>query len=357
MSHYEERLEQDLKEIRHRIQTVGDRVERALEDSVHAVLTHNQELASEVVLGDLRINREVRAIDRLCHAFVARHLPSAGHLRFVSSVMRLTLEIERVGDYAVSLGRHTEQLPGPPPERIARDIGLMAEPSRRMFAQAVKAFVEGNAELARGTIAMAKPIETSFRTVFADLIELGEKGGEDLKSLFSLLVIFNRLGRVADQAKNLCEETLFAVAGETKKAKKYRILFLDERNDGVGLMAEAFARKGFDDFGEYSSAGWKPAEKVDPRWLDVMRAKGLDHGDLAPSGLDLTSEELSSLHLLIGLNGDPRDHLDGSVPFHSVCRQWQISDDPEEGLAQLRSHITELMDVLHGDSAIGDGSD
>ena len=356
MSHYEERLEQDLGEIRRRIQVVGGRVEQALEDSVHAVLTHNHELASEVVLGDLRINREVRAIDRLCHAFVARHLPNAGHLRFVSSVLRLTLEIERVGDYAVSLGRHTEQLQGPPSERIARDIGLMAEPSRRMFAQAVKAFVEGNAELARGTVAMAKPIETTFRTVFADLIELGEKGGEDLRSLFSLLVIFNRLGRVGDQAKNLCEETLFAVTGETKKAKKYRILFLDERNDGAGLMAEAFARKGFDEFGDYSSAGWNVAEKVDTRWLEVLRAKGLDHGDLEPSALDLTHDELSSFHLLIGLNGDPRAHLGSSIPFHSVCRQWKISDDPEEALVQLRSEISGLMDVLHGESATGDGS-
>ena len=70
---------------------------------MHALLTRDRELAAEVILGDLPINREVRAIDALCHAFVARHLPSAGHLRFVSSVLRLNVELERIGDYAVTI--------------------------------------------------------------------------------------------------------------------------------------------------------------------------------------------------------------------------------------------------------------
>ena len=351
MSFYEERLERDIADIRQRIATVGKWVDDALKEGVHALLTHNVEKAARVVLGDLRINREIRKIDSLCHAFVARHLPSAGHLRFVSSVLRLSLEIERVGDYAVSLGRHTEQLTSRPPDRLARDIELMAEPARRMFNQAVKSFVEGNAELARGTKAMAKPLETSFRKVFADLVEQGEKGGEDLRSLFSLLVVFNRLGRVGDQAKNICEETLFAVAGETKRPKVFRILFLDERNDGAGLMAEAYARKAFPECGVYHSAGWKAADTIAAPWRDALVANGLDSSDLKPSALDLTADEAAAYHLVISLGGDPRQHLPEGVPFHTVCLRWPLPDTPETALDELRGRLTDLMDTLRGPEA------
>lgn len=351
MSFYEERLERDIADIRQRIATVGGWVDEALKEGVHALLTHNVEGAARVVLGDLKVNREIRKIDSLCHAFVARHLPSAGHLRFVSSVLRLTLEMERVGDYAVSLGRHTEQLPARPPERLARDIELMAEPARRMFNQAVKSFVEGNAELARGTKAMAKPLETSFRKVFADLIEQGEKGGEDLRSLFSLLVVFNRLGRVGDQAKNICEETLFAVAGETKRPKVFRILFLDEKNDGAGLMAEAYARKAFPESGVYQSAGWKAAKAIDPAWREALAEHGLDSGDLTPTSLDLTADEAAGFHLVVSLGGDPREHLPEGVPFHTVCLQWPLSDAPDAALGELRARLAELMDTLRGNEA------
>ena len=95
MTHYEERLEADLTTLRSLVAEVSDDVEKALENAVHAVLNLNRPLAYRTVLGDLPINRKVRNIDRLCHAFVARHLPSAGHLRYVSAVLRLAVSIER----------------------------------------------------------------------------------------------------------------------------------------------------------------------------------------------------------------------------------------------------------------------
>ena len=73
---------------------------------------------NEVVLGDLVVNRRVRKLDSKCHAFVARHLPSAGHLRFVSSVLRLSIALERVGDYAVIIARELAQLESPPPQQV-----------------------------------------------------------------------------------------------------------------------------------------------------------------------------------------------------------------------------------------------
>ena len=110
MTHYEERLEEDLAHLREGVVAVGEKVQHAMEHAVRALLQGDRELAYATVLGDLPINRDVRALDRQCHVFVARHLPSSGHLRFVSSVMRLNVALERIGDYAVAISREAVQL-------------------------------------------------------------------------------------------------------------------------------------------------------------------------------------------------------------------------------------------------------
>ena len=196
MTHYEERLEKDLATIRKRVKAMATRIETALSNSVHAVITGDRETANSTILGDLPINRETREIDGLCHVFVARHLPSAGHLRFVSSVLRLNVELERIGDYAVAIAREAVQLSSPPPASVQRDIDLIGDQVKGIFTQAMKAYNEGNAELARGTKGMAAQVERTFQNVFSDLLEEGEKKTRPIQDLFALLLIINRLGRV-----------------------------------------------------------------------------------------------------------------------------------------------------------------
>ena len=74
--------------------------------------------------------------------------------------------------------------------------------------------------------------------IFQDLIAEGEKNGHSIRDLFAMLVMFNRIGRVSDQAKNICEDTLFAVTGETKQPKVYKVLFVDAHNDCASQVAE-----------------------------------------------------------------------------------------------------------------------
>ena len=114
MSHYERRLEKDLKQIRKGVRNLAKQVGTALKNAIDALLSGDEDKAYSTVLGDTRINRVSREIDRLCHAFIARHLPSAGHLRLISSVLRSNIALERIGDYAVNISRESRQLSHPP---------------------------------------------------------------------------------------------------------------------------------------------------------------------------------------------------------------------------------------------------
>ena len=252
---YEERVYSDLKEIREKVTKVADLIESQLSDTVHSFLEGDIKLANDVVLGDRRVNRKIREIDRMCHSFIVRHAPTAGPLRYVSAVLRLDVALERVGDYASTIGREIIQLKGRPPERIMRDVELISHQARRTLSQALLAFQENDAELAQETYGAAGHTDSTLEKVFEELLTAGKSSEMSLRDVFALLRIINLLKRVDDQAENVCEQTLFAVSGEIKDPKSFRILFLDEQNSGLSQMAEAYASRAFPESGTYASAG------------------------------------------------------------------------------------------------------
>ena len=207
MSLYEARLQADLDDIRKRVERVGASVEEAIRRATRALLERDRPLAYQIVLDDLPINRATREIDRLCRALVARHSPAAGHLRFVSSVLRLSIALERIGDYAVTIARQSVQLSMHPPQSFARDVELLSKQSTDMLRSALKAFNEQDGELAKKTMRMEAEVDVTYDTVFHELLEEHELAPP--RDIFSLLGTFNQFERVSDQAKNICEETIF----------------------------------------------------------------------------------------------------------------------------------------------------
>jgi len=357
MGHYEQRLEADKTHIRDRVAAVGERVRQAVAVSVKALLEGDHETSYAVILGDLPINREIRSIDARCHAFVARHLPSAGHLRFVSSTMRMTVALERVGDYAVTISREAVQLSAPPPESIASHIRELAVQASDMLRDAMRAFVEEDADLARETKPLAGSVHRSYDRIFRSLVAEGES--RSLKDLFAMLAVFNRIERVSDQAKNICEETLFSIAGETKPPKVYQILFLDDDNTLLGPLATAIARKSFPSSGSFHTAGHAPGQARSQALDAIADELGLELEPFAPKPLP-TAAELAKYHVIVALCPGIREHL-SEIPFHTVFLAWDdaIGNVPRDanpaGLTDLSRRlvpqIRELMVTLRGEDA------
>jgi phosphate transport system protein len=359
MSHYEQRLSADLSRIRSVIQEVGDDLDSALARAVQGIRTGDANLLHEVVLDDLSVNRKVRHIDRLCHEFVARHLPAAGHLRFVSSVLRLAIALERAGDYAVTISRVVLQLESELKGDITNEIVKLAELARSMLGDAIKAFLDGDVERARETRTHGIRIDKSYDRIFHALVE--EEPRRPPLQLASLLTIFGRIERVSDQAKNICEEAVFAATGEVKAPKVFRILFFDERDDFVSQLAAAVARKGFPEKGNYTSAGWNPAANLDARLEPIADRFSLDLGRARPSKV---FEELPDYpieyHVVVAINVTDDSHLP-RVPYHTVLRRWdiptigtnvegiQLDDQLDATVRELTAQIRELMERLTGD--------
>jgi len=362
MSHYEERLQADLDRLRAHVGELSTLVDANIMAAVRALLALDRSAAAHAILADQRINRRVREGDRLCHAFVARHLPSAGILRTISAVLRLNVALERIGDYAVTIAREAVQLTAIPPPAVLRDIELMAEQSQEMFGQSMQAFFEHNAELARGTRGMARQIDHTMDRVFDGLAEEGERQKLSVRDLFGVLIVFNRLERISDQAKNICEEIVFAETGELPGPKQPRILFMDRANDSWSLLAEALARKTYPDLGRYESAGTEAAVQANPVLQAFLESKGLDQGVLAPAPIPKTHDALDDYDLIIGVGTVPREHLT-ELPFRTVFLAWdvvpaqaehgaELTPDMLDAVAkELAERLHDLMSMIHGEQA------
>jgi len=355
MSRYEERLTSDKSAIRERVVAVGGRVERAVSDAVAALVARDRASAYRIVLGDLPINREIRAIDRLCHAFVARHLPSAGHLRFVSSVLQMNVALERVGDYAVTISREAVQLADSPPDELARELTALCSEVCGILRQAMLAFAKQDAELARKAKPLSRNVDARYgQTLHAAL----DKGiGRSLSDTFRLLTVFSKLERVSDQAKNVCEETLFEVTGETKPPKRYVVLFVDDDSTCLAPLAAVLAGKAFPESGAYSCAGHTPGEALAPQ-LEVLASQlGLDLGGVRPTKLDASREALKDYHVVVCLTPGAEARIP-VVPYATALLTWNPSPKGEsegvglEAIAKvLTSEIRELMTTMRGTEA------
>jgi phosphate transport system protein len=357
MSHLEERLERDLNDLHDRVAKMGAQVQEAVKNSVYALQTGNRQLAFSTVLNDNPINRCMREIDRICHRFFAIHIPSGSHLRLLSSVIRANIELERIGDYAVTIARESAQLSEPPSGNLGRELDRVAAETMLMLQQSIKAFTELNAELAKSTMVMANELEHNLDVVYTEMMSNDDR--QRVAEVLAIFVVFTQLKRVADQSKNLCEDTIFAVTGEQKQPKVFNILFVDEDNSCHSQLAEAIARRNHPDVGRYRSAGRVAAAEINSNLATFLQNKGIDYSQAGISAIEqLTEKEISDQHVIISLQGKSESYLP-KLPFHTSALEWDLGEIPYEEDShdfdqlyhQLAVLIKDLMELLRGEGA------
>lgn len=353
ITYYQERMDADLREILAKVRTVSELVEEQVEKAIRALLEVDRGLAARVVLGDRQVNRRIKQIDSLCHAFIVRHAPSEQYLRRASAVLRLDVALERIGDYADSMGREVGRLSGPPPESAAEEFKRMAERARESLARALQAFHEDDAELARERY----ETDDAYESVMTALLRAGDARERPLDDIFGFLHIVNLLMRIFEQSENIREQTLFALYGETPGPRFFRVLFVDERNAGASLLAEAYARTRYGRSGRYTSAGWSPASEPNPAVLDFLSSQGFDGANAAPRALPSGTPPEGHYHVVVAMTPDGAEHV-GPLPFRTTLVRWDVQDTErpdaesvEVLYRRVAAKVDDLMRMLAGPDA------
>ena len=350
MSHFEERMEADLKVIRDRLWKIGEDVEAALHSAKKTMILRDSELAYETVLGDYPINRDSRACDLLCHTFIARHLPGAGQLREMAATSRVNVTLERVGDYAVTICREALQVTSPISKHLSGSIDAMFDESISILAESRKSFRDGNAEMAIALMQMAKRVQNRMDVVYETLF--AEDDRMDGASMMATFVVFSLLKRIVDQAKNICDQTVYTVKGIAKIPKTYRILFLDKQGSGLAQMATAIGRKNFPESGYFVPATPAVADPVAEDLREFLIERGLPEENLVTEQLEVTEHDLDDFTVIVSLNGEYGDYI-SKVPFHTSALNWVLpgGEDLKQNYRLLREEIQQLMTLMAGDEA------
>jgi phosphate transport system protein len=358
----EESLERDIDRIRQQVLEMSSLAERALRDCVEALTAGDRKRAYAVILRDQYIDEKEKEIDRLCLEFLVRQQPVGLHLRLAYSTIKINLELERVGDYAESVARQLLRLSSlPPPSPIRERIVEMADLAIPMLHDSIEAFVRQDPELAKKVIAIEPAVDALLGKLNTDVIEALREQKVLPEMMEPLVTIGRRFERVADQARNVCMETLYMCTGEYAKhpgADTFRILFVGEQNACRSQMAEAIAQSLGQPKFIFSSAGLDP-RAINPQTLAFMKEKGLDISRMAPKAI-YQVPNLEHYQVIVGVAPEAQQAFPRS-PRKMVYVDWSIDDpsrvqgSPEEVRSAyeatftfLSSHVRDLVGAVLG---------
>ena len=326
---FEESLERDIGRIRQQVLEMAGLAEVALRDCVTAFIDGDLQRAYAVILRDQYIDEMEKAIDRLCLEFLVRQQPVGVHLRLAYSTIKINLELERVGDYAESVARQILRLGSQPavPEPIPERIVEMANLAVPMLHDSVDAFIRQDPDLARKVIEREPAVDALLGKLVADLIAALRESKILPEMTDPLANIGRRFERVADQARNVCMETLYMCTGEFAKhpgSGTFRIVFVGEHNACRSQMAEAVGRSLNQPRFIFSSAGLDP-RAIDAPTLAFLEKKGLDTSRLAPKAI-YQVPDLDHYQVIVGVAKEAQQAFP-RTPRKMVYIDWSM-DDP-----------------------------
>jgi phosphate transport system protein len=352
MSHLEERMEADLNAIRDWVWKIGEDVEHALRQAKRTLVIRDPELAYDIILGDYPINRASRRCDRMCYQFIASYLPGAGVLREIASTLRINVVLERIGDYAVTIAREALQLKAPLPARYSQRIDEAVETAIGLLGESRQAFREGNAETAITLMNAAKRLDARMDTVYDDLFE--KDASLNRANRMVIFAVLANIKRIADQSKNICDQTVFAVTGITKLPKAYRILFLDRSGSDLGQLAVAIGRQHHPNLIDFNAATPGASQCVSSRLSSFLREQGLPEANLDTERLEELAHDISGFEVLVSVNGKYSEFID-KVPFHTSALNWLVPEgDLREQHDALFQHVSDLVELIAGPESLRD---
>jgi len=208
-----ETLDRKIQEHFDDILLLGSMVEKAILDSVEALKKRDLKAAQLVYDNDQAINQKRFDIERQTLITIATQQPMARDLRILASILDVSGELERIGDYAKGIAHVTIRLGGDPHLKPLIDIPKMAEFTADMLHRALDAFVEADAETAQIIPNDDDQVDNLYNQVYHELLVFMFKDPSTIDQATFLTWVAHNLERAADRVTNICERTIFIATG------------------------------------------------------------------------------------------------------------------------------------------------
>ncbi|HWV56491.1 MAG TPA: phosphate signaling complex protein PhoU [Longimicrobiales bacterium] len=191
--------------------------EEAVQLAVEALLTRDRAKADRAIELDSAIDDLELQVDDAAIQLLALQQPLARDLRFITMAMKISHEVERIGDHAVNIAQNVTFLLEAPPFPPLPEIEEMTRLARAMLRDALDAFIRGDSQLARDIGRRDDRVDDLHRNVFRILLMLMLEEPRRITAGMDMLLVSRNRERIADLATNIAEEVVYLVEGRTIK--------------------------------------------------------------------------------------------------------------------------------------------
>jgi phosphate transport system protein len=204
----ERHFDHDLSELKQRLLTMASQAETAVNRAIEALTTRNYDLAIQVKQDDEILDRGEVEIDELAIRLLAK-APLATDLRLVTVAMKISHNLERVGDEAVKIAKRARDLSQEPPVRLNLELPRMAGLALLMLKGALDAFVNRDSAAARAVIPQDTEVDALNKQLNRELTRYMMSDRDSIPRCISLMIATRSLERIADHATNIAEEVVY----------------------------------------------------------------------------------------------------------------------------------------------------
>ena len=208
-------FEEDLQKLHNQFYAMGNEVLSQINRTVRAFVTHDRDLARQVIEDDAKVNEYEVKLGKKSLEIIALQQPVSQDLRTVITVLKASSDLERMGDHAVSIAQATIRMKGEVRIlSVEEEIKKMGRDVKNFVEETLNVYLNGNVDLAYTIAAMDEKINHYFD-------EIRELATEEIKQNPELIVtgrdyfqVISYLERIGDYAKNICEWVVYFETGK-----------------------------------------------------------------------------------------------------------------------------------------------
>ena len=203
----------ELQKLNGALLEMGEMIRMAIGGAVAALLEHDHDRARSIIAYDEKIDKQNRQIEQQCYSLLLSQQPVAGDLRMVSAALKMTTDMERIGDHAADISEIELMLEKLTP--LYNDhLRQMATETSVMLMKSIESFAERDEKKAQWVIDRDDVVDDLFDTVKNELIDAIHKDSANGEQATDLLMAAKYFERIGDHATNIAEWAIFAITGK-----------------------------------------------------------------------------------------------------------------------------------------------
>jgi len=206
--------EMELQEIKNGLIYLGALTEKAIQSAMTSLANRDSDIARKVIKEDDEIDKLDSELEERCIRILALRQPTAIDLRFITTAIKITGHLERIGDMAVNIAEKVIQLNEEPQLKPYIDLPHMAGIVGEMIKNSLDSFIESNLEVAEKVRQKEQVVDDLNEQIFRELLTFMMEDSKTIHRALMIMQVSKNLERIADHAKGIADMVTYMVTGE-----------------------------------------------------------------------------------------------------------------------------------------------